>query len=721
MAYTGVFVFGDSLVDAGNALKLAQWYGTLTLSDLPEGAPTAGKGYFRGRFSDGYTFADYISNKYAAGVTKPVFPFGYDDPWLGVPVDPFAPDPSGNNLNFAYGGAQVRQGDEVVPDLDGQTDAFKDAVDGNADPNGLYLFTIGNNDVRSLVPTGGTPATVEEAHAALDAVAHTLLEELQGLAAKGVHNLLITGIADIGLIPKYDLDGNHLLEGSELARSLAATEYSQYLDNLIRTQVLPALQKLGLNVTYVPLMDYDSNGQHVTGAMNAILPELAALNGLTTAELTQHMLDHQKVVFFDQVHPNAQTHALMAAYVNAQLTGQPWIETTPLTGADVDYKASGSIAAAGEVDKLVIAMAAGTTYSFQMLGISTLTSYTRGQLGFGPAAPATVLGDPAMKLLSASGSVLAADDDSGMGLDSFLSYTSLTAASYTLALSATGSLTGSYVVTATVSGAAMEAGNRYTVSSGATLVIEGVGGVGEDVVLASVSYALTPGSEIEVLRTTNDKGKGSINLSGNEFSQTLVGNAGANVLDGKGGADTFYGGNGSDRFVLAADALTDAKAIDHIIDYAAGDLVDLSKVLSLAAGVDPAAGGYLRVTTSGLIQVDLDGGGDDWMTLSTINGSGPVSFRYLAGGSAATASLSRVSDSSAMTPAASQEVAMQVWAEAGDWDRPHPHTHEAVRADIPDWRELVRGGHEHWNLFDHLPHGFDNLDLPSDWMFPLGW
>ena len=53
MAYTGAFVFGDSLVDSGNALKLAQWYGSLPFTDLPEGAPTANLGYFAGRFSDG--------------------------------------------------------------------------------------------------------------------------------------------------------------------------------------------------------------------------------------------------------------------------------------------------------------------------------------------------------------------------------------------------------------------------------------------------------------------------------------------------------------------------------------------------------------------------------------------------------------------------------------------------------------------------------------------
>ena len=51
VAYTGVYVFGDSLVDAGNALKLAKWYGDLTFSDLPDGAPTAELGYFQGRYS----------------------------------------------------------------------------------------------------------------------------------------------------------------------------------------------------------------------------------------------------------------------------------------------------------------------------------------------------------------------------------------------------------------------------------------------------------------------------------------------------------------------------------------------------------------------------------------------------------------------------------------------------------------------------------------------
>src|SRR5215210_4398344 len=143
MTYTGVYVFGDSLVDSGNALKLAQWYGDLTFSDLPDGAPTAELGYYKGRFSDGYNFADLVSNKAIGVVSQPVFPYHFEDPWLGIPIDPFESDPKGNNLNFAYGGSHIRNGDEVVPDLDEQTDAFRDAIYGDAPPGALYIVTTG--------------------------------------------------------------------------------------------------------------------------------------------------------------------------------------------------------------------------------------------------------------------------------------------------------------------------------------------------------------------------------------------------------------------------------------------------------------------------------------------------------------------------------------------------------------------------------------------------
>jgi len=253
--------------------------------------------------------------------------------------------------------------------------------------------------------------------------------------------------------------------------------------------------------------------------------------------------------------------------------------------------------------------------------------------------------------------LLKSDDDSGMGLDSALSFTVAAAGNYTLALSAVGTLKGAYAVTATLTGAAMGAADTYVVNSASTLVLEGIGGIGQDVVKSSVSYALAAGSEIEVLRTTNDKGKGAMNLTGNEFAQTIIGNNGANVLEGKGGADTLYGGNGGDTFVLSKDAVTSPGAanIDRIMDYGSGDIVDLTQILNLAAGTNAISGGYLRVTASGLIQVDLDGGANSWATLSSINGTGAVTLRYLSGGAAASASVNRVADGAALLSTLSAE------------------------------------------------------------------
>ena len=636
MGYSGVFVFGDSLVDAGNALKLAQWYGSLPLTDLPDGAPTTSLGYFQGRFTNGYNFADLVANKTIGVVTKPIFPYGYEDPLIGIPIDPFASDPNGNNLNFAYGGSQIRQGDEVVPDLDGQTDAFKDAVDGHADPNALYLVTIGGNDVRGLAPSGSAPASEAQAHTALDAAADKLYTELSQLVGIGADNFLITGVPDVGLIPQYDRDGNLVLDATELQRSEAATQYSIYLDTLIRTEVVPALQALGAHVTYVPLMDYiDASGNLVTGALSANLGTIAALHGLTTDQLSGNLLQYQNLLFFDQVHPTAQANALLGAYMVSQLTGTPWIETLPLTGADIDYRMTASIAVAGEVDKLVVSLVAGTTYTIEMLGVSSLG--TPGSLG-----------DPLLRLLGPSGTLFGSNADSGPGFDATLTFMAATTGNYTIELTATGMLTGSYALqAAVVSGAAMEAGNTYTISNALTVVLEGAGGLGQDVVKASVSYALSAGSEIEVLRTTSDHGKTVINLTGNEFNQTIIGNSAANIIEGKGGADVLTGGAGKDIFVLSNAAVTNPGAanIDRITDYASGDVVDITQILSVAAGTNVFAGGYLRVTTTGLVQVDVDGGANNWVTLSSINGNGSVAVRYLSGGSPANVSVNRVADS----------------------------------------------------------------------------
>ena len=187
--------------------------------------------------------------------------------------------------------------------------------------------------------------------------------------------------------------------------------------------------------------------------------------------------------------------------------------------------------------------------------------------------------------------------------------------------------------------------DRYFVDQD-DVVAEAAGG-GADWVLASTSHALSAGAAIETFSTVNGDGTQAINLTGNAFGQDIYGNAGANILSGGGGTDTLVGGGGSDVFVLSGLALSGPGNIATIADYAAGEVVDITQILAVANGTDVTAGGYLKVTSSGQLQVDVNGGGDNFVTVGNVSGSGAVTIRYLAGGSATDLSVARSASQSA--------------------------------------------------------------------------
>ena len=148
---------------------------------------------------------------------------------------------------------------------------------------------------------------------------------------------------------------------------------------------------------------------------------------------------------------------------------------------------------------------------------------------------------------------------------------------------------------------------------------------------------------------TLNGGDGNDYLYGGSGDDTLNGGTGNDVLRGGTGADSLTGGAGNDTFVLSNAAVTNgAGNIDTINDYATGqDTVDVTQILALGSALTIVGGvdtsGHLRVTTTGLLQVDLDGGGDNWVTLSNINtNSTPISITYLLNGTPTTVQLNTV-------------------------------------------------------------------------------
>jgi serralysin len=183
----------------------------------------------------------------------------------------------------------------------------------------------------------------------------------------------------------------------------------------------------------------------------------------------------------------------------------------------------------------------------------------------------------------------------------------------------------------------------YTVDNVADVVTEAVGG-GADTILASVSYTLAAGSEVEALRA--NAGATGLTLTGNEFNNTLVGNVGNDTLLGGAGNDALNGGVGADT--MAGGAGNDSYFVDNagdVVNEAAGqgtDTVFASVNYSLSAGQEieflraNAGATGLSLTGNEFANRLVGGAGNDILnggggTDSLGGGAGNDIFRFLSG------------------------------------------------------------------------------------------
>ena len=264
-----VVVYGDSLSDNGNLFALT-------------GEP--GPPYYDGRVSNGPVAVEQL----ATGINAPLVDFAFAGATTGV----------GNVLD---GGSATTLGYASLPGMlaEYSSAASAAAITANA-AHGLFVVWGGPNDFSSLT-TSSTPAQVT---AAVNLAVGDLLTIVNGLRAAGVTDILVPGMANLGLTPDYRALG---------PTAVADATYLTSLFNTALESELPA------GVHY-----YDTNGLLETIVAD---PSAYGFTNVTQAcynSVAQTLCsDPNNYLFFDGEHPTTYADSILAQGFISEVAPEP--------------------------------------------------------------------------------------------------------------------------------------------------------------------------------------------------------------------------------------------------------------------------------------------------------------------------------------------------------------------------------------------------------------
>jgi Ca2+-binding RTX toxin-like protein len=122
---------------------------------------------------------------------------------------------------------------------------------------------------------------------------------------------------------------------------------------------------------------------------------------------------------------------------------------------------------------------------------------------------------------------------------------------------------------------------------------------------------------------------GAFRIYGGSAGDTITGSSNADWIFGSGGADTLRGGPGGDTFYYDDVSQSTPAAGDTILDFAAGDRIDVSGIDAINGGANDAftfLGGAAFTNHAGELRA-VNTGGNNWLVQGDTNGDGVADFQ----------------------------------------------------------------------------------------------
>jgi outer membrane lipase/esterase len=297
--FSGVYVFGDSLSDAG-------FYRPFLLNGLhlpPEVVAQLG----RFTTNPDPVWAELVSRFY--GIT---------------------PSPSNANSGniFAQGGARVVENSASTPPgaaqrpVSVQINEFLGRTGGAADPNALYGIWAGANDLfQNLAAFSAGQITQAQLQANVLGAATAEIQQIGRLQAAGARYVLVFGLPDIGATPAFANTGATGVAVTQLSAGYNTTLFTGLASAGIRVIPVDVFTLFG-EVRARPAEFGISN---TTGIACGPFPPITTASNPSSqfclpSNLTQPNANNT-FAFADSVHPTGASHRVVAALVESLIEG----------------------------------------------------------------------------------------------------------------------------------------------------------------------------------------------------------------------------------------------------------------------------------------------------------------------------------------------------------------------------------------------------------------